>query len=133
MSDLPSRPLRFLGRIDFQPLPIACLQPGKRLPFGAVRRNKCSGRKPVSSISYPEGHVGSSIRSGFTKIRAYCLAWKRSGERCHHYGDVPLEVLPRERWDVIAPHFRCTECGAVGYVDLRVDWGEIVDFDKATN
>ncbi len=74
-----------------------------------------------------------TIRSGFKVIRAHCVGHRRDGWRCDHYGDVPLEAVPRKLWQEVGPHFRCTECGSVGYVDLRVDWAELIDFSKPSN
>jgi hypothetical protein len=41
-----------------------------------------------------------------------------------------LKALPDWDWREISAHLRCTECGTVGYVDTRMDWGEVVNFNK---
>jgi hypothetical protein len=41
-----------------------------------------------------------------------------------------LRDLPDWDWREISAHFRCTKCGAVGYVDTRMDWNEVIDFNK---
>jgi hypothetical protein len=41
-----------------------------------------------------------------------------------------LKDLPDWDWREISAHFRCTKCGTVGYVDTRMDWTEVIDFNK---
>jgi hypothetical protein len=41
-----------------------------------------------------------------------------------------LAELPDWDWYEISAHLRCTECGAVGWVDTRLDWSEVIDFNK---
>lgn len=33
-------------------------------------------------------------------------------------------------WRDISAHLKCTKCGTVGYVDTRLDWCEVIDFNK---
>jgi hypothetical protein len=33
-------------------------------------------------------------------------------------------------WRDISAHLRCTRCGTVGYVDMRVDWSEVINFNN---
>jgi hypothetical protein len=43
---------------------------------------------------------------------------------------VTLNDLPDWDWQDISAHFRCSVCGTVGYVDTRMDWSEVIDFNK---
>jgi hypothetical protein len=49
---------------------------------------------------------------------------------CHHSGRLKLDALPDWDWYDISAHLRCTKCGTVGYVDTRLDWSEVIDFNK---
>jgi hypothetical protein len=42
----------------------------------------------------------------------------------------PKDGVASARRRQISPHFRCTKCGTVGYVDTRMDWSEVIDFNK---
>jgi hypothetical protein len=44
-----------------------------------------------------------------------------------------ISDLPEWGWYDISAHLKCTECGAVGYVDTRLNWSEVIDFNKRVN
>lgn len=50
--------------------------------------------------------------------------------RCHHSGRLRLADLPQWDWYEISAHLKCTRCGSVGWVDMRLDWSEVIDFNK---
>lgn len=52
-------------------------------------------------------------------------------DRCHHNGPLGLCDLPDWDWYDISAHLRCTKCDTVGFVDTRLDWTEVIDFNKA--
>ena len=73
----------------------------------------------------------AQIRSrdaGFRTVLVYCLG--AQGCRCHHTGRLRLADLPDWDWRDITAHLKCTKCGAVGWVDTRLDWSEVIDFNK---
>jgi hypothetical protein len=45
-------------------------------------------------------------------------------------GSLPLKDLPDWDWYEISAHLRCTKCGTVGYVDTRLNWSEVIDFNR---
>jgi hypothetical protein len=49
---------------------------------------------------------------------------------CHHNASQRLDDLPEWDWYDISAHLKCTKCGTVGYVDTRLDWSEVIDFNK---
>ena len=59
----------------------------------------------------------------------YCLG-PPGGLSCHHSGRLELAALPDWDWYDISAHLECTKCGTVGYVDTRVNWSEVIDFNK---
>jgi hypothetical protein len=67
--------------------------------------------------------------AGFKTVLIYCLG--AQGHRCHHNGRLRLHDLPDWDWYDISAHLKCTECGAVGWVDTRLDWSEVINFSKA--
>lgn len=67
--------------------------------------------------------------AGFKTVIVYCLGPPR-GPCCHHSGHLQLAALPDWDWRDISAHLKCTECGTVGYVDTRVNWSEVVNFNK---
>ena len=89
-------------------------------------------RKPASWLRYPSGSVLATRASGFTCMTMHCLGPAREAPRCWHQADVPLARLPDWLWSEIGPYMRCTQCEAVGYVDMRVNWGELIDFNRPT-
>jgi hypothetical protein len=40
--------------------------------------------------------------------------------------------LPDWHWQDISAHLRCTKCGAIGYVDTRLNWSEVIDSNSPT-
>jgi hypothetical protein len=89
-------------------------------------------RKPARHLHYWTGPVNRN--AGFKTILVFCMgpAVLRAGPRdgCHHIGRLNLADLPDWDWYDIAAHLKCTECGSVGWVDTRVDWTEVIDFNK---
>ena len=79
-------------------------------------------RKPATYLEYWTGPVNRS--AGFKTIIVYCLG--PPGQRCH----LRLADLPNWDWHDISAHLKCTKCGTVGYVDTRLNWSEVVDFNK---
>jgi hypothetical protein len=49
---------------------------------------------------------------------------------CHHNASLRLADLPDWDWRDISAHLRCTKCGTVGYVDTRLNWSEVINFNK---
>jgi hypothetical protein len=49
---------------------------------------------------------------------------------CDHNASLRLDDLPE--WDCydISAHRKCTKCGAIGYVDTRLNWSVVIDFNK---
>lgn len=41
-----------------------------------------------------------------------------------------LAELPDWDWSEISAHPKCTARGKVGWGDTRLDWGEVIDFNK---
>ena len=62
-------------------------------------------------------------------VLVYCVGPSK-GKLCGHCGQIPLNDLPDWDWQEISAHFRCTVCSTVGYVDTRVDWSEVIDFNE---
>lgn len=73
--------------------------------------------------------VGDLEANGFTKVIVHCVG-QHAGDRrrCWHVGRLALEGLPRMALPDLCPWFRCTECGNAGFVNLAIDWGEIIDY-----
>jgi len=46
------------------------------------------------------------------------------------FGVVNRSDLPNWDWQDISAHLKCTKCGTVGYVDTRLDWTEVINFNK---
>jgi hypothetical protein len=70
---------------------------------------------------------------GFRTILVFCVGPakpKSYHDSCHHNGRLNLGDLPEWRWQDISAHLKCTKCGTVGYVDTRLDWGEVINFNK---
>ena len=83
-------------------------------------------RKPARFLRYWSGPVKRN--DGFKSVLVYCLG--AQGCRCRHQGRLRLSDLPDWDWYDISSHLKCTECGAVGWVDTRLDWSEVIDFNK---
>ena len=84
-------------------------------------------RKPAPWLRYWEGPINRE--AGFSSVLVYCVGPPK-GRICGHCGRLPLKKLPDWDWRDISAHFRCTQCGTVGYVDTRMDWCEVIDFNK---
>ncbi len=85
-------------------------------------------RKPVSYFRYWSGPVNRD--AGFKTFLIYCLGTPDARIKCGHCGRLNLADLPAWDWYDISAHLRCTKCGTVGYVDTRVDWSEVINFNK---
>jgi hypothetical protein len=72
-----------------------------------------------------QGSVWASIEALFRKI-VYCVGPERGGPVCGHNAMLKLADLPDWEW----PDLKCSRCGAVGYVDTRLNWSEVINFDK---
>jgi hypothetical protein len=87
--------------------------------------------KPASWLCYWEGPVDRN--AGFKTVLVYCVgpAHPRTyHEACHHNASLRLDDLPDWTWQDISAHLKCTKCGTVGYVDTRVNWSEVINFNK---
>jgi hypothetical protein len=82
--------------------------------------------KPAPFLEYWTGPVDRS--AGFKTIIVYCLG--PPGAPCHHSGHLRIADLPDWDWHDISAHLKCTGCGTVGYVDTRVNWSEVINFNK---
>jgi hypothetical protein len=82
-------------------------------------------KKPASFLRYWTGPVNRN--AGF-----YCLTELPDGRntRCHHRGRLALADLPDWDWYDISAHLKCTKCGTVGWVLTRLDWSEVINFNK---
>jgi hypothetical protein len=88
-------------------------------------------RKPADCLEYWEGPVNRD--AGFKAVLVYCVGPERPRnyhESCHHRGRLNLKDLPDWDWYDISAHLRCTKCGAVGYVDTPLNWGDVINFSK---
>lgn len=88
-------------------------------------------RKPASHLEYWSGPV--NLNSGFSNLLVYYLGPEKLltyHSRCPHNGRLNLADLPKWDWSDISAHLRCTVCCTVGHVDTRVDWSEVIDFNK---
>jgi hypothetical protein len=84
-------------------------------------------RKPARWLRYWEGPV--DLDAGFRTVLIYCVG-APGAKVCGHCGRLPLNALPDWDWREISAHLRCSRCGTVGYVDTRMDWGEVINFNK---
>lgn len=73
------------------------------------------------------GTVAEHRAQGFTRVTVWCVG-PNGGPRCDHKADVPFDRLPPSSWAEVSARLKCTRCGSVGFVDVRLDWSEIVDF-----
>jgi hypothetical protein len=86
-------------------------------------------RKPAHWLRYWDGPVNRD--AGFRTVLVYCVAPPK-GKLCGHCGSLILKDLPDWDWYQISAHLRCTRCGTVGYVDTRLNWSEVIDFNRAS-
>jgi len=68
--------------------------------------------------------------AGFRAFLIYCLGAPETRIKCGHCGRLNLADPPEWDWYDISAHLKCTKCGTVGYVDTRLDWSEVIDFNK---
>ncbi len=85
-------------------------------------------KKPKSWLEYWNGPVNRN--AGFTVVIVCCVGPETQGPVCGHYSMLKLADLPDWDWRDISAHLKCTKCGAIGYVDTRVDWSEVINFNK---
>ena len=83
--------------------------------------------KPARWLRYWKGPVDRD--AGFRSVLVYCVG-PPLGKLCGHCGRLALRDLPQWDWQDISAHLRCTRCGTVGYVDTRMDWSEVIDFNR---
>ncbi|WP_375762914.1 hypothetical protein ACE10X_22820 [Bradyrhizobium sp. Pha-3] len=79
-------------------------------------------RKPARHLRYWSGTVNRN--AGFKTVLVFCVACD------HHNGRLNLADLPEWDWADISAHLKCSACGKVGWVDTRMDWGEVINFAK---
>jgi hypothetical protein len=88
-------------------------------------------RKPATHLSYWNGPVNRN--AGFRTVIAYCVGPAKPRtyrDCCHHSASLKLADVPDWDWSEISAHLKCTKCGTVGYVDTRLNWSEVIDFNK---
>jgi hypothetical protein len=89
-------------------------------------------QKPAPHLEYWTDPV--NLNAGFKTVVVFCLGPAKPVSyyaRCQHNGRLKLADLPPWDWSDISAHLRCTACGTVGYVDTRVDWSEVINFNKS--
>jgi hypothetical protein len=86
-------------------------------------------RKPAHWLGYPPGSVASWSSEGFLTVCVHCVGTV-GNRRCYHQGRLVLAALPDATWNELCPWMRCTACGNVGFVNLAIDWTEVVDFNS---
>ena len=74
--------------------------------------------------------LGRSHQSLDRLYRGYCVGPERDGPVCGHNSMLKLADLPDWDWHDISAHLKCTKCGAIGYVDTRLNWSEVINFNK---
>lgn len=84
-------------------------------------------KKPAPHLRYWTGKPDR--RAQVKSILVYCVAGE-SQKVCGHNSLVRIADLPDWDWADISAHFRCTKCGAVGWVDTRANWSDVIDFNK---
>jgi len=75
-----------------------------------------------------DGPVNRSTE--FTMVIVYCVGPERGGPVCGHNAMLKFTDLPDWNWQDISAHLKCTKCGAIGYVDTRLNWSEVIDFNR---
>jgi hypothetical protein len=76
------------------------------------------------------GSPSQTKADGFSRVSIWCVGHMPDGTRCHHNADIELDGLPDWPWQSVSAHLRCTECGCIGYVGTRLDWGEVINFNR---
>jgi hypothetical protein len=91
-------------------------------------------RKPASWLEYWSGGSPSRTEAdGFRTVLVYCVGPakpKSYHQCCHHQAALKLDGLPEWDWYDISAHLKCTKCGSVGYVDTRLNWSDVINFNK---
>ena len=91
-------------------------------------------RKPATHLAYWSGTKPARAKAdGFKTILVYCVGPAKPEtyhDCCRHNGRLNIADLPDWDWADISAHLRCTVCGTVGYVDTRLDWSEVINFNK---
>jgi hypothetical protein len=85
--------------------------------------------KPAAHLAYWTGKPDR--RSKIRSIIVYCVGDGR--ELCGHNAILKIADLPDWTWAEISAHLRCTKCHAVGWVDTRPNWSDVIDFNKPSN
>jgi hypothetical protein len=70
--------------------------------------------------------------AGFSVVIVYCVGPEQGGLVCGHNAMLKFADLPDWSWQDISAHLKCTKCGAIGYVDTRLNWSEVIDFNSPT-
>jgi hypothetical protein len=74
-------------------------------------------RKPASFLRYMSGQVDRDTAA--KSVLVYCLG--AEGYRCRHIGKLKLADIPDGDWHDISARLKCTECGTIGWVDVRFE------------
>lgn len=90
-------------------------------PMHRFRHSKPWRKKPAAFLRYWEGKPDQ--RGPARTILVYCVGGP--GKKCGHSAKLRIADLPPWTWAEISAHLRCTECGAVGFVDTRPDWPKV--------
>jgi len=90
-------------------------------------------QKPADWLRYWTGPINRT--AGFKTMLVYCVGPDAehsdgSYKACHHNSRLRFDDLPDLDWQDISAHLKCTKCGTVGYVDTRLDWTEVINFNK---
>jgi hypothetical protein len=75
--------------------------------------------------------LGGSGRSTDFSMASSIASAPSEAVRC--VGTMPCRSLPIHRPGTgkTSRHLKCTKCGAMGYVDTRLNWSEVIDFHRA--
>jgi hypothetical protein len=84
---------------------------------------------------WTDGSPTTAKAAGFKSIVIYCVGppYRDSRPRCWHTAQLKLDDLPDWQWPDILAHLKCTNCGSVGWVDPRPNWGEVIDYEKGVS
>ncbi|WP_426441708.1 hypothetical protein [Bradyrhizobium genosp. P] len=84
-------------------------------------------REPAHFLRYWTGPVGREATGAYGKQFKSVLVYYVN---CHQGGRLQLAALPGWDWYDISARLACTGCGRVGWVDARLDWSEVINFNK---
>ncbi len=91
-------------------------------------------QKPANWLHYwDHGSPSRTKADGFRTVLVYCVGPacpQTCHDACHHSADLNLDDLPDWTWPQISAHLRCSKCASIGYVDTRLNWGEVINFNK---